>query len=189
MVEEGRHRARAMMRQRGELLDEGRVGRSWGGSPGSWCGGRALVRRPAGPPRGEDGEGEEACDAASDGHAVESVYVPLIRSGVVAVHHGGFFHEPPPVAARHVDHQGDAVHHAPTGHVPREIAPALHRTARQAGQGALGVAAPSSWMTDGGSIDCRHKGTGWPTCKCRLLSIESSLLEFLVCEGPWRVAV
>ena len=100
----------------------------WGGA--RWC---------AGPPRGEDGEGEEACDAASDGHAVESVYVPLIRSGVVAVHHGGFFHEPPPLAARHVDHQGDPVHHAPTGHVPREIAAALHRTARQAGQGALRV--------------------------------------------------
>ena len=30
MVEEGRHRARAMMRQRGELLDEGRVGRRVG---------------------------------------------------------------------------------------------------------------------------------------------------------------
>ena len=30
MVEERRHRARAMMRQRGELLDEGRVGRRVG---------------------------------------------------------------------------------------------------------------------------------------------------------------
>ena len=36
MVEERRHRARAMMRQRGELLDEGRVGR--------WVG-REMPRR------------------------------------------------------------------------------------------------------------------------------------------------
>ena len=46
---------------------------------------------------------------------------------------------PPSLAARHVDHHGDPVHHATAGHVPRKIAAALHRATRQAGQGALGV--------------------------------------------------
>ena len=102
-------------------------------------GGLALVLRPAGQPRGEDGEGEEAHDSASDARSCESLYVPLIRSGVVAVHKGRFFHEAPAVGAGHVDHHGDSVHHAPTRHVPREIAAALHRAARQSGEGTLGV--------------------------------------------------
>ena len=77
---------------------------------------------------GERGVG----NSASDGHAVESLYVPCVRLGVVAVHHGGFFNETPSLAARHVDHHRDAVHHAPTGHVPRQLAPAWHGSVRAA---------------------------------------------------------
>ena len=55
-----------------------------------------------------------AGNSASDGHAVESLYVPLIRPGGVAPHKGGFFNETPSLAARHVDHHGDATLVAPT---------------------------------------------------------------------------
>ena len=96
------------------------------GSPGSWCTDSRGRLHP--PParrfaarRGRRGCAG-ACDSALDRHVVESVDVPCSGSGVVAVYHGGFFHESPPLAARHVDHDGDAVHHAPAGHVPRELA-------------------------------------------------------------------
>ena len=42
-------------------------------------------------------------DSASDSHAGESLDVPLIRPGVVAIHKGGFFDKAPPLAPRHVD--------------------------------------------------------------------------------------
>ena len=68
----------------------------------------------------ERSDGERgAGNSASDGHVVESLYVPLIRPGGVAPHKGGFFHEPPFLAARHVDHHRDPGHDAPARHVPR----------------------------------------------------------------------
>ena len=36
-------------------------------------------------------------DLASDGYAGESLYVPLISPGVIAVHNGGFFDNAPPL--------------------------------------------------------------------------------------------
>ena len=50
---------------------------------------------------------------SSDGHAVESLYVPLFCPGGVAVHKGGFVNETPSVAARQVDHCRDLVHDTP----------------------------------------------------------------------------
>ena len=63
--------------------------------------------------------------------ASTSALEPPLRTGkssaaCVAVDIRGFFDKPPPLAARHVDHHGDAVHHAPAGDVPRQLAPALH---------------------------------------------------------------
>ena len=75
-------------------------------------------------------------DSASDGHSCESLHVPLIRPSVVAVDTRGFFDNAPPLAARHVDRHRDLVHPAPAGDVPRQLAPALHATARQPREGA-----------------------------------------------------
>ena len=64
-------------------------------------------------------------DSASNGHAVESLSVPLIRSGVVAPpDKGGVFDNAPAVGAGHVDHHCDPVHDASARHVPRQIAAA-----------------------------------------------------------------
>ena len=111
-------------------------------APGRWCEwrGRPMPRLP------RDYRWQlcapllrRARDSALDGHAVESLYVPCIRPSGVAVHKGSFFNKAPSLTARHVDYHCDPVHHAPTGHVPREITPALHRTARQSRERALGV--------------------------------------------------
>ena len=48
-----------------------------------------------------------------DCHRPNRLNVPLVLSGFVALDKQGFLHKPPSLTARHVNHHGDAVHHAP----------------------------------------------------------------------------
>ena len=51
---------------------------------------------------------------------------PAVLSRFVALHESGFLHEPPPFAARHVNHHSNPVHHASAGDFPGKLTAALH---------------------------------------------------------------